>query len=337
MALCRQPGNPMIEADCEACLYQMHLPHSCGHRSCPHCQHHESQQWLERQLKKVVPAHYFLITFTLPRELRSLAWGYQRIVYDTLIQTAWDTLKTFSQNDKQLKGIPGAIAVLHTHARNLDFHPHVHVVIPAGAIDKRQGVWRTKRTNHKRKYLFNHTALANVFRAKMLEAISEQDLTLPDRMPSKWVVDCKAVGSGEHALTYLGKYLYRGVLPEKNIITVNKKTVTYRYQESKTKKWRYKTLSGAEFLWKRLQHVLPKRFRRTRNYGFLHPNSKRLIQVIQLRFSIDPNRFKIHQREKPKLTCPCCGGNMHFTAFRIPPNDPRLTTKRFIGGQSLVM
>ena len=326
MAYCRQPGNHLMKADCDECHHQRHLPHSCGHRSCPHCQHHESLQWLARQLRKEVPAQYFLVTFTLPAQLRYLAWGHQRIVYDVLIQSAWESLKTFSENDKHLKGIPGAIAVLHTHARNLDFHPHVHIVMPAAAIDRKQRLWRTKRFDKKRKYLFNHKALANVFRAKMLNALAHHALTPPANTPRIWVVDCTSVGTGEKALTYLGKYLYRGVLPEKNIIAADNHSVTYRYQDSRTKTWQYNTVSGAEFLWRLLQHVLPKRFRRTRNYGFLHPNSKRMIQVIQLRFNIDPNQYRTHQRERPKLTCPRCGGEMTFIGFRIHPADYRKQT-----------
>ena len=117
-------------AQCTACDSQILVPHSCGHRHCPHCQHHESQQWLERQLKKQVPAEYFLLTFTLPAELRPLAWRHQRLLYALMIQCVWETVRTFSQNDKQLLGMPGAIAVLHTHSRRLDYHPHVHLVMP---------------------------------------------------------------------------------------------------------------------------------------------------------------------------------------------------------------
>ena len=58
-------------AQCMACGEQRSVPHSCGHRSCPHCQHHEAQVWLQRQLQSLVPATYFLITFTLPGELRA--------------------------------------------------------------------------------------------------------------------------------------------------------------------------------------------------------------------------------------------------------------------------
>ncbi len=321
MKLCRTRHSLLMLARCGECDEQITVPHSCGHRSCPHCQHHESQQWLERQLKKQVPGEYFLLTFTLPAQFRPLAWAHQRSIYDAMIKASGETLRTFSQNDKQLQGIPGAIAVLHTHARNLDFHPHVHIVMPAAAIDKVNNLWRSKKSGGNRPYLFSHTALAKVFRAKMLEAITREGegLTLPKHAPEKWVVDCKSVGSGEQALIYLGRYLYRGVIREKDIVSCENGKVTFRYQNSKTKQWDFKTVSGEQFLWLILQHVLPRRFRRTRNFGFLHPNSKRLIQVIQLLFGRDPNRALAWMKERPKLICRCCGGVMNIIKTRLSP------------------
>ena len=102
-----------------------------------------------------------------------------------MIQCSWDTIDTFSNNDKQLKGTPGAISVLHTHSRRLDFHPHVHLIVPAAAINKKQRLWRTKASgkkgNNKTGYLFNHTALAKVFRGKLLAAINHAKLRVyPD-------------------------------------------------------------------------------------------------------------------------------------------------------------
>jgi hypothetical protein len=130
-------------AGCPACDEQVFVPHSCGHRLCPHCQHHESQQWLDRQLKALVPGEHFLMTFTLPAEFRTLAFAHQPTLYGLLMQCAWQTLLTFSRNDQQLQGTPGAVAVLHTHSRRLDYHPHVHCVVPAAAIDTDKKLWRT--------------------------------------------------------------------------------------------------------------------------------------------------------------------------------------------------
>ena len=151
---CRTTQSPVMLAQCDGCEKQIFIPHSCGHRNCPHCQHHESQQWLERQLKKQVPAEYFLLTFTLPEELRPLAWQHQRTLYDLMIRCSWETLKTFAQNDPQLQGKAGAISVLHTHSRRLDYHPHVHMVMPAATIDADKRRWRKKTSKNKKSYLF---------------------------------------------------------------------------------------------------------------------------------------------------------------------------------------
>lgn len=245
------------------------------------------------------------------------------MIYSFMIQCCWDTLKTFSLNDKQLQGTPGAIAVLHTHQRNLNYHPHVHVVIPAAAIEKGQRLWRTKKVKKDDKcYLFNHKSLAKVFRAKMLDAITKERLTLPEKYPRQWIVDCKSVGSGSKALIYLGRYLYRGVIQEKDIISCQDGNVTYRYRHSKTKKMIYNTVTGEKFLWLVLQHVLPKGFRRARNFGFLHPNSKQLIQVMQWVFKFDPNRALAWNKKRPKMICKSCGGIMKVIATRLYQPSP---------------
>lgn len=319
---CRTSASPRMLVKCSDCDSQLLVPHSCGHRNCPHCQHHESQQWLERQLKKQVPADYFLLTFTLPAEFRSLAWHHQRMLYALMIQCSWETVRTFSQNDKQLQGIPGAIAVLHTHSRRLDYHPHVHLVMPAAAIDTTNRLWRTKSKKGKRSYLFNHKALARVFRAKLLGAIAREGLALPASYPEQWVVDCKHVGTGEKALIYLGRYLYKGVIQEKAIIACRDGKVTFRYQNSKTRKMESRTVTGARFLWLLLQHVLPKGFRRARNFGFLHPNSKRLIGLLQYLLGLNPNRALQWIRKRPQLKCRCCGALMKIVQTRIPPSSP---------------
>lgn len=323
MKQCRNSLSPRMQVQCNDCEEQQYVPHSCGHRSCPHCQHHESQQWLERQLKKQVPGDYFLVTFTLPAELRSLAWHHQRQLYALLLQCSWETVRTFSLNDRQLQGTPGAIAVLHTHSRRLDFHPHVHLALPAAALDPKRRLWRTKTAKSKKPYLFNHKALAKVFRAKMLEAIAQAGLALPKHTPQHWVVDCKHVGKGDKALVYLGRYLYRGVLQEKDMVACDNGKVSFRYQNSKTRQQEVRTLNGEDFLWLLLQHVLPKGFRRARNYGFLHPNSKRLIQLLHYLLSIDINASLGTLRKRPSLACRCCGGEMTIVRTRIPPKKVR--------------
>jgi len=325
MRNCRSTLGPCLLAQCGNCGERRLVPHSCGHRNCPHCQHFESQRWIERQTQALVPGSYFLVTFTLPAELRALVWQHQRLLYAALMDCAWATLHTFSQNHKQLQGSPGAVAVLHTHSRRLEFHPHVHLTMPAAALDADKGLWRTLRKSGKGgDYLFNHKALAKVFRAKFLAALGELGLALPPNLPQTWVVDCKCVGTGEKALVYLGRYLYRGVIAEKDILRCENGQVTYRWKNSKTNKPEQRTVSGVEFLRLVLQHVLPKGFRRARNYGFLHPNSKRLIALLRLlvfkpRGKAPSESAQVSQSERPKLLCRCCGAVMAIVRRRILP------------------
>ncbi len=171
-------------------------------------------------------------------------------------------------------------------------------------------------------YLFNHKALAKVFRAKLLVAISQEGLALPARLPEKWVVDCKCVGSGRPALVYLGRYLYRGVIQEKDILSCADGRVSFRYRHAKTSKIEVRTLSGAAFLWLLLQHVLPKGFRRARNFGFLHPNSKRLIALLQLVLKVAPRPLQVLVKPRPTLRCPCCGEAMQIVRRRMCPLAP---------------
>ena len=321
---CRTQASSKMQVRCTGCAHQILVPHSCGHRHCPHCQHHESQQWLERQIKKLLPAQYFLVTFTLPAEWRPLAEANQAVIYDLLVRCGWETLRTFSRNDKQLQGTPGAIAVLHTSTRRLDYHPHAHFVVPAAALDAEHKRWRTKQrkkgkggTGSTGGYLFNHTALAKVFRAKMLAALEATGLTLPCSTPRQWVVDCKSVGTGESALIYLGRYQYRGVIQEKDILACKDGQVTFRYRNARTGTSERRSVPGAQFLWLVLQHVLPKGFRRARNFGFLHPNCKRLIALLQVLLKFVPVRASDWVKPRAPIQCACCGAQMKIVRTRI--------------------
>ena len=164
--------------------------------------------------------------------------------------------------------------------------------------------------------LFNALALAKVFRGRLLDALSSEGLSLPDELPRQWVVDCKHVGKGEPALKYVSRYLYRGVIREKNIIADRNGKVTFRYVDSQSGKMQTRTLKGEDFLWLLLQHVLPKGFRRVRDYGFLHGNAKSMLSLIQrvLGLLIEPKDTPA----RPAFRCPLCQAAMQIIAFIRP-------------------
>ncbi len=145
---CRTPDSGQLYVQCTDadCNHAEWRPLSCGHRSCPKCQNHEASQWIDRQQGKLLPVPYFLATFTLPYELRSLTWYYQKKVFPIFFLCVSSTLKDFGLNPKNLGAEIGMTMVLHTHNRRLDFHPHMHVVVPGGGVDKRRRQWKKKGT-----------------------------------------------------------------------------------------------------------------------------------------------------------------------------------------------
>lgn len=317
MVHCRQEHGPHMLAQCtdHNCGKQIYIPHSCGHRNCPHCQNHENQQWIENQLSKRLPAQYYLITFTLPEQLRDLAWKHQTTIYSLMFACVQDALKTFTKNDNKLGGAAGFTTILHSHSRALEYHPHIHVVMPGASINTKTGLWRAKSCG----YLFSHKALAQVFRAKILQTIVDNDLRVPEDCPKQWVVDCKNVGNGDKAIIYLGRYLYRGVIREHDILQCENGMVTFRYLHAKTGQYRARTVTGEYFLYLIMLHVLPKGFRRARCYGFLHPCSKKLIRFLQRVLRVNPLSIFVRKlKKRATITCPVCGAPMEIILTRIP-------------------
>ncbi|MCP4301552.1 MAG: transposase, partial [Gammaproteobacteria bacterium] len=267
---------------------------------------------LDRQQAKLLPVEYFLVTFTLPSELRAPAWRHQRLISPLMLSLAASTLKDFGVNPKLLGAEIGLTTILHTHSRRLDYHPHVHVIVPGGGVNRRRKQW----CKLKGKYLFNQKALAKVFRARLLAAIRAEGLSLPDKLPEQWVVDCKPVGRGEPALKYLSRYLYRGVIGENRIVANRDGRVTFEYLDSKTGETRYRTEKGEDFLWLVLQHVLPRGFRRVRDCGFLHGNAKRTLILVQYILRV---HVRCHPpRPRPVICCPRCQAPMRIVAILRP-------------------
>jgi len=257
---------------------------------------------------RLLPVEYFMLSFTVPRQLRSLAWHHQRVVYNGLFDAASSTLKDFGLNPRHLGADIGMTAVLHTHNRRLDYHPHLHFIVPGGGLDPARRQWKKTKG-----YLFNEFALAQVFRARLLATLKAAGLSLPENLPPQWVVDCRSVGKGEPALEYLSRYLYRGVISENNIIANRQGKVTFRYLDAKTGTTKYRRLAGADFLWLVLQHVLPKGFRRVRDYGFLHANAKHRLSLLQLVLRVIIKASAPPPR--PLFKCPACRAPMRITGF----------------------
>lgn len=309
---------------CSQCPHKEIVPLSCGHRSCPQCQHHLGDNWLQRQQNKLLPTNYYMVTFTLPSELRSTAWQHQSILYDILFQAAIEAMQTVAKNNFKIQ--LGMTAVLHTHKRDKGFHPHLHIALPGGGLSltSKKPRWKPLPQN----FIINEFALATVFRGIFFRMLFEQAIELPTGIPKQWVCHIRNVGKGDKALQYLSRYLYRGVISENDILVDQQGQVTFQYKESKTKTLRTKTQPAEEFIWTLLAHVLPRRFRRVRDYGFLHGNAKKLLEKIQSTLNVKKDKAK---KPKKVMLCKACYKPMEIELV-VPRKIPMVFFKNSFSG-----
>jgi hypothetical protein len=200
---------------------------------------------LEKQQDLLLPAPHFLLTFTLPSELRSLARSHQQLVYDLLFRTSAAAVQHLAQDPRFVGGQMGMVGVLHTWGRNLAYHPHVHYLLPAGGLDA-DGCWRAAHKS----FLFPVRALSRIFRAKFRAALRETDGF--DQVPAavwkqEWVVHCQPVGDGLSAIKYLAPYIFRVAISNKRILKLTDGRVTFQYHASDTGKLKTCTVTAEEF------------------------------------------------------------------------------------------
>ncbi len=302
---------------CQQCQQQRYSYHSCQNRHCPKCGNEQATQWLEQQQQLLLPTHYFLVTFTLPPELRSLARGNQKLIYNLLFRAASQALLQLAQDPRFVGGTVGMVGVLHTWTRALLYHPHVHFIVTGGGFSQDHR-WRPARKD----FLVPVKALSPIFRAKFREQLRPSDLFQQVKAQvwqRDWVVHSQPLGAGLTACKYLAPYIFRVAISNQRIIKLDNGCVTFKYQDSATKQIKFPTVRAEEFIRRFLQHVLPERFVKVRYYGLLAPANRPLLQ--QARQLLDAHhsapasastfpvaQSAIDQRPSARLSCPHCGG-----------------------------
>ena len=297
---------------CEHCAQSHYSFHSCKNRHCPKCQNDQSEAWLDNQQSLLLPVNYFMVTFTLPEELRSLARSHQKIVYNILFRASADALLELASDPRFVGGKIGMVGVLHTWTRDLFYHPHVHYIATGGGLSA-DGRWFDSRED----FLVHVKALSVLFRAKFRDQLKKTDLfQLVNQQIWKkdWVVHCQPVGTGEGAFKYLAPYIFRVAISNKRILKLENGEVTFSYKESATDQIKFSTIPAEEFIRRFLQHVLPDHFVKVRYYGLLSPSNRRLLEKSRELLkgkSIDNLTSIQSQLDNPSIAaprCPTCGG-----------------------------
>ena len=287
VALCRTPALGGEVKKCEHCGETQIKHHSCRNRHCPVCQSERAHKWLEKQRQHLLPVSYFHVVFTFAWELNPVFRHNQKLLYGLLFKTSAETLQAFFRDPRHVGGQGGFLSVLHTWGQCLQYHPHVHIVVPNGAVD-RQGNWiEPRKRRHAGKFLFPVRALSEVFRGKLLSALEELYFqgkldfasqrereafpgVLRQAARKRWEVYAKRPFAGpRQVLSYLARYTHRVAISTGRILSVDGECVTFSYKDYRDgAKRKTMRLEGTEFVRRFLQHVLPPHFRKIRSYGW---------------------------------------------------------------------
>jgi predicted RNA-binding Zn-ribbon protein involved in translation (DUF1610 family) len=311
---------------CPVCGEVRYSYHSCRNRHCPKCQHQQTQDWLEVQQGLLLDVPYFLLTFTLPSELRQFASQNQKLIYNLLFRASAQATQQLARDPRFVGGQIGMLGVLHTWTRNLAYHPHVHYLVPGGGVGSDGNTWLPAR----RDFFLPVKALSKLFRAALQRALRRT--ALYTQIPSKvwqraWVVHCKPVGNGQAALKYLAPYIHRVAISNRRLVSIDHRgsletsQVTFQYRPSDNGQLKTCMLSVEHFIQRFLQHVLPRGFVKVRYFGFFGATLRSRLAALQqsLLPLIQP---PTEQTDQPSTTqpitwqdhmlCPKCGQLMLF-------------------------
>jgi hypothetical protein len=327
MLACRTGDAGIAVYGCDDCPDRRVVPLGCGNRHCPNCQHDKSQQWLHRAMNKVLPGPHFMVTFTVPEELRRFFRSNQRLCYGALFNASSGALKGALANAKHCGAEhAGFFGVLHTWSRQMEYHPHLHYVVPGGGLDPDTGLWQPTAPN----FLVPARTLSKLAKAKFKDAMRQAGALdqIPDRVWRRdWVVDVQAVGNNvEGVVKYLAPYVFRVAVSDSRIVADDNGLITVSYQPSGSKETRHLNLRAFEFLRRFLLHVLPKGFMKIRYYGFMSSACRiprdEIAAMIALADSDSPVLAPKLPESPPAntrepMTCPCCGKEQRLLSVWI--------------------
>lgn len=314
-----------IEA-CDCCAQVRVAFNSCRNRHCPKCGGIDKEKWILAREADLLPVKYFHVVFTVPDKLNELFINNQEPMYNLLFRTAWSVLNDFGKDKKWIGGRIGATAILHTWGQNLHYHPHIHFIVPAGAL-MQDGKW--KHSRNRGKYLFDVRSLSKSFRGRFLDGIrlainnGEIKDTEPKGLYDKdWVVFAKQpFGGPKDVISYLGRYTHRTAISNDRILEVTDDKVTFKWTDYRNNnKKQVTTLSGETFIGLFCQHILPPGFTRIRHYGIVSSAAKvKALAIVRSYLNVTPLISPVDKTWqeivmermgiKPGI-CKECGGNM---------------------------
>jgi predicted RNA-binding Zn-ribbon protein involved in translation (DUF1610 family) len=294
--------------DCKSCGRQHLAYHSCNHKACPLCGSAAIAKWVQREQRKLVNAPYFLVTVTLPSELRACFFGpHAKEAYDLFFTAVSGALSEKLATDKGLRAsINGFTAVLHTWNQQLGFHPHIHCLVPGVGLNARGKLVRVKNSE----FLVYLPHLQAAVRQHFYQLLKQRNWQVDPAVWDKdWGVHIQPAGSGVCVLKYLGMYVAHTAINDSRILNVTDSSVTFRWKNrAKGNRREISTIPGVEFVARYLRHVLPRGLRSIRYYGFCHPAAKANRMRVQFHSGLAVEFGAVVPADTGESKTPLCAG-----------------------------
>jgi hypothetical protein len=319
---CRSGHDGHSLYQCQSCGGQHRVNHACGNRHCPQCQHHKTQQWLQHQLDKQLPGPHFLITFTVPETLRPVIRSHQHLAYQAMFKASSTALKRLAQDERFIgTNLPGFTGILHTWGRQLQYHPHIHYIVPGGGLSEDRTTWLTSRAN----FYVHVKALSPIYRAIFKQEMAQASLVDeidPQVWNIPWNVHSRANPNSATSLKYLAPYVFKVAISNRRIVSLHERTVTFTYRKPGSARPRTTSLDVIEFIRRFLQHVLPPGFMKVRHFGLMNANcavhTDTIRQMISRHISTTCKPPPAQADPPTTFYCPDCGGPLRVVTRVLP-------------------
>lgn len=318
-----------VKTTCQDCKETFFHYRSCGNRNCT-CQALKQYCWAETKSCELLKTTYFHAVFTVPDDLNPVMLRNQKACYDLLFRSVSETLETLASDPKHLNARIGFICVLHTWGSNLQYHPHIHVIIMGCGLNQAEQLVMPKGD-----FLFPVKVMSKLFRGKFLDGLKklslEETINYSNLYGKDWVVYVKdAFPGSDHVIKYLSRYTHRIAISNQRIISYDSTSVTFRYKDYRDgNAIKEMTLSTEEFMRRYLLHVLPKGFCKIRSYGLLsNRHKKKCLKILRILLNMPERKDRYKDKsvyeilamidEKRYCTCPRCGSRNLFREWVYP-------------------
>lgn len=307
---------------CSECEKEFWVYHSCRNRSCPACHGRDTSLWLRSREAQLLGCDYYHIIVTVPGEIRAAFLADQKRLYSLFMQVVAESVIDLVRDERFVGGTPAILMVLHTWSTDMQYHPHVHMLVSAGGVSETGDQWLVPRNQ---KWLIPVKALSKLVRNRFRNRLEKLSPKVCASLPQSiwqygWNSFCKHFGKGDNAvLDYLGRYVFRIAITNARITGMDETHVTFRSKNHKTGKWRIVKLRGEEFLRRFVLHVLPRGFHKVRYYGLWHHSKKEIQIKVRLLLQPVPDCEKVsdlllsievdgeRQDDSFRPECPYCG------------------------------